>query len=313
MTDDTEALGSHGHGDSSPERITRGRIGGTEGLPVRKYTAADRALYRNYGLSPDDYDRALELQGGVCALCGLPPPGSRRLVVDDDHETGEIRGLLHRPCNGKITLRIQRYLAEPPLRQFDWHVPDGAMERRRQQERKRAETRATERETARRRRESGAIDVTPIVPWYIKLPLPSFFINTVTDLRRWQQGRCAMCGEVKQLQLDHDHVTDFVRGWLCASCNVVEGQTKRAIGDIRTMTHEQYAWVVYRKAPPAKMVGFVLKNAETPLAERSKLVVVEKSISKRDTMIPRQLVVRDELERAREHRETYVKEAREGR
>lgn len=36
---------------------------------------------------------------GTCAYCG--EPGSD-LVVDHDHETGQVRGQVHRSCNAKI-------------------------------------------------------------------------------------------------------------------------------------------------------------------------------------------------------------------
>lgn len=36
---------------------------------------------------------------GVCAFCGEP---SSDLVTDHDHESGQIRGLVHRSCNAKI-------------------------------------------------------------------------------------------------------------------------------------------------------------------------------------------------------------------
>lgn len=42
-------------------------------------------------------------------------------------------------------------------------------------------------------------------------------------LARWQDGRCAICGRVRDLVCDHDHATGLVRGWLCNSCNTTEG------------------------------------------------------------------------------------------
>ncbi len=78
-----------------------------------------------------DYHRLLELQGGVCALCGRHPPmWSRVLNVDHNAKTGLVRGLLCSECNqravgtfekwGRFTNRkdvndlIQAYLANPP-------------------------------------------------------------------------------------------------------------------------------------------------------------------------------------------------------
>ena len=46
-------------------------------------------LKSKYGLSREQYEALLASQGGTCALCN-----SRKLVVDHDHETGKVRGLL---------------------------------------------------------------------------------------------------------------------------------------------------------------------------------------------------------------------------
>ena len=48
---------------------------------------------RVYGMADGDWDRLLALQGGRCAICGCTAR-ERRLVVDHDHKTGAVRGLL---------------------------------------------------------------------------------------------------------------------------------------------------------------------------------------------------------------------------
>lgn len=60
-------------------------------------------LKRTYDLSLEEYNKLLADQGGVCAICGLPPT-TRRLAVDHNHKTGEIRGLLCYNCNVSLGL-----------------------------------------------------------------------------------------------------------------------------------------------------------------------------------------------------------------
>lgn len=54
-------------------------------------------------ISLQGYESLLEAQGGICIICG-DSPGERRLVVDRDYETDEIRGLLCRACNCAVDL-----------------------------------------------------------------------------------------------------------------------------------------------------------------------------------------------------------------
>jgi len=57
-------------------------------------------LRTNYGLSLQSYDKMLADQNGVCAIC-KEEPGTHWLVVDHNHKTGKIRGLLCWRCNGQ--------------------------------------------------------------------------------------------------------------------------------------------------------------------------------------------------------------------
>jgi hypothetical protein len=65
---------------------------------LKKTYARKSSLKYNYGMTLDEYDAMLIKQGGVCALCGKPPT-EKRLAVDHDHATNEVRGLLHNMCN----------------------------------------------------------------------------------------------------------------------------------------------------------------------------------------------------------------------
>lgn len=77
-----------------------------------------------YGLEPGEYEALYELQGGRCAIRDCPATGkSRRLSVDHDHKTGNVRGLLCRPHNDmfglvkddiNILMSMIAYLLHPP-------------------------------------------------------------------------------------------------------------------------------------------------------------------------------------------------------
>lgn len=94
----------------------------------RRVRAARHETYvgRTYGLGPGDYERLLELQGGTCAIPRCRANGKRkRLAVDHDHDTGEVRGLLCGPHNyelvGKFADDLRdalAYLADPPARRL---------------------------------------------------------------------------------------------------------------------------------------------------------------------------------------------------
>ena len=60
----------------------------------------EQSLKRLYNLTIEQYDEILESQGNGCAVCGkTPEENGRRLNVDHNHKTGEVRGLLCRTCN----------------------------------------------------------------------------------------------------------------------------------------------------------------------------------------------------------------------
>jgi hypothetical protein len=57
-----------------------------------------------FNMTLEDYNRLVEQQNGLCAICGKVETisnqfGSRPLSVDHDHNTGEVRGLLCSQCN----------------------------------------------------------------------------------------------------------------------------------------------------------------------------------------------------------------------
>ncbi len=75
-----------------------------------------------YGITLDDFERILEEQGGLCAICREPPRGER-LYVDHDHaccpgrrSCGRcVRGLLCHRCNSHLAFIEDRRLHEAAL------------------------------------------------------------------------------------------------------------------------------------------------------------------------------------------------------
>ncbi len=90
----------------------------------RSANAHARALERRYGITRQDYWDLYAFQSGVCYICRRANGATRRLTVDHDHATGEVRGLLCRPCNNILGMfrdnpavfqRAIDYLKAPPF------------------------------------------------------------------------------------------------------------------------------------------------------------------------------------------------------
>jgi hypothetical protein len=56
-------------------------------------------VQRTYGLTPDEYRALYYAQGGRCYVCRKASGKAKRLGVDHDHLTGEVRGLV---CTGSL-------------------------------------------------------------------------------------------------------------------------------------------------------------------------------------------------------------------
>ena len=78
-------------------KFHRGAAAGGSGHRCKRCKAS-YMLKLKYDITLDDYEEMLEAQCNGCAICGQLPSG-RRLIVDHDHETGIVRGLLCFNCN----------------------------------------------------------------------------------------------------------------------------------------------------------------------------------------------------------------------
>lgn len=64
-----------------------------------KLTSQKYLLKKKFGLSIEEYNKKLDQQNGLCALCNKECKSGRNLAVDHNHKTGKIRGLLCGNCN----------------------------------------------------------------------------------------------------------------------------------------------------------------------------------------------------------------------
>lgn len=102
---------------ADPERVKRTRENGRRSYAKRsaeqpravKWKLYVQRLRGRYGLTPADVDRMLAAQDSACAVCssagGKDDIGRLRgLVVDHDHSTGAVRGLLCGRCNTMLAV-----------------------------------------------------------------------------------------------------------------------------------------------------------------------------------------------------------------
>ena len=64
------------------------------------------AQLHTYGMSFEEFGRLLIVQNGACAIC---EQDDKRLCIDHDHATGQIRGLICDRCNGIVLVVLERY------------------------------------------------------------------------------------------------------------------------------------------------------------------------------------------------------------
>lgn len=89
-------------------------------------------VVKTYGITADDYEELLKRQGGKCAICRARPR-SKRLAVDHNHTTGEVRGLLCSRCNHDLlgsawdslamAVALWHYMNTPPAT-GEWVPPE---------------------------------------------------------------------------------------------------------------------------------------------------------------------------------------------
>lgn len=70
----------------------------------------NRKLLTKYGLLPEDYENKLIEQNYCCAICKKPAEEStfhRKLYIDHNHDTNQVRGLLCSGCNSGLGMFLE--------------------------------------------------------------------------------------------------------------------------------------------------------------------------------------------------------------
>jgi hypothetical protein len=70
---------------------------------TKKPRRIKKGVYFKYGMSEEDYMEMFSSQDGRCLICNGTQP-NKRLAVDHNHLTGDVRGLLCSKCNSLIGL-----------------------------------------------------------------------------------------------------------------------------------------------------------------------------------------------------------------
>lgn len=95
----------------------------------------DTKLRSQYGISLEEWNYMYQKQNGRCAICRKQ---TETLVVDHDHESGAVRGLLCNSCNSalgfiyddiSIIEKIKSYLSTPDMFSAIEHEPTPAPRR----------------------------------------------------------------------------------------------------------------------------------------------------------------------------------------
>ena len=70
---------------------------------ANKKRQKDRTLLRKYGITLDEYNQMMVYQSDRCATCLTDDKGGKQYwLVDHDHATGKVRGLLCTRCNSML-------------------------------------------------------------------------------------------------------------------------------------------------------------------------------------------------------------------
>ena len=184
-----------------------------------------RDLDYTFSISMAEYDRMNAEQGGRCAICEKTDKQERALSVDHNHETHEVRGLLCSNCNLGIghfvddihaMLSAVEYLNRPRMAPQDIpRIPDDRMFARFEIPYWEAQSRDKKYRIQRNNSLKHKFNID---------------LDQYEWLLEQRNGVCWICFKPEtskkkrakypnSLQVDHDHLSDMIRGLLCHNCN----------------------------------------------------------------------------------------------
>jgi hypothetical protein len=157
-----------------------------------KYCRTVKRRESRYGVTEEWFQATLRAQGYACAICGfIPGPDDRELDVDHDHLTGKNRGLLCGTCNRGLGYFRDDSRIIGLAKQY---LLCPALEIR------------------HRRRLAKEIK------------------RAIIDSQKHMCKICSVELVLETADLDHDHITGMIRGYLCHGCNCGLGQFKESQG-----------------------------------------------------------------------------------
>ena len=172
-------------------------------------------LKAQYGLSLDDYSELLTKQNNKCAICATSESDhqSGRFLVDHNHDTGEVRGILCNSCNSGIGFfNDDKEKLSNAIKYLDRDISFIQEFINNQKKKLLPEEKFPEDRSLKNR--YGIVKIT---------------FNKILEA---QNNSCGICytktpgGKGNSFHVDHCHISDKIRGLLCVRCNLGLGALK---------------------------------------------------------------------------------------
>lgn len=93
--------------DRFPSKTKKARAKAMRGYRKKHPESSNQLMWKwvlkQRGLTLAGYEDMIDMQEGLCAICGKPNANGKCLYLDHNHQTGQARGLLCARCNTGLT------------------------------------------------------------------------------------------------------------------------------------------------------------------------------------------------------------------